>query len=255
VNPEGLRIARLFRQTRDLREERRCDLEAILEEDGIDLRTSRDADPGYTAMLLDSSLGSAIFLQPHMHVGRRRFSIAHELGHFHIPGHRGKGRRCSDRDLSVGGAGSREKEWEANTFAAELLMPAVLFSRDCARVQIDFNGVEHLATEDYYAVSLFAAALRVVQVTTEPCALVASTDTVIDWVARSKNMPWGVRGRGQKVRGDTAAAEPEDCRKAEDVDALAWYDEWPSEATVLESTLRVGATGQVLSLLWIPDLE
>lgn len=59
---------------------------------------------------------------------RRRFSIAHEIGHFDL--HSGetyidRGYRVHFRDLESG-SGTKREEMEANAFAAALLMPSVL---------------------------------------------------------------------------------------------------------------------------------
>ncbi len=59
------------------------------------------------------------------HSNRRRFSIAHEIGHFVL--HKDdtyvdKGYRVNFRDLEAG-SGTRKEEIEANAFAAALLMP------------------------------------------------------------------------------------------------------------------------------------
>lgn len=61
-------------------------------------------------------------------VNRRRFSIAHEIGHFDL--HSGetyidRGYRVHFRDLESG-SGTKREEMEANAFAAALLMPAKL---------------------------------------------------------------------------------------------------------------------------------
>ncbi len=59
-------------------------------------------------------------------INRRRFSIAHEIAHFHL--HKGdtyidKGYRVNFRDLESG-SGTKKEEMDANAFAAALLMPA-----------------------------------------------------------------------------------------------------------------------------------
>ncbi len=53
--------------------------------------------------------------------GRRRFAIAHELGHWSVHAHTSQLNLCLDEDI-VGYKGSRE-ELEANAFAGSLLMP------------------------------------------------------------------------------------------------------------------------------------
>lgn len=76
-----------------------------------------------------------IAVEEHHHEHRQRFSIAHEIGHFvmhYRPQSPGGGLfACSTADMEVrmGGAGASasahvRREWEANLFAEELLMPS-----------------------------------------------------------------------------------------------------------------------------------
>jgi len=62
------------------------------------------------------------------HPKRQRFTMAHELGHYFL--HRNQSNNIEDtvlfRDSSFGGGGI---EYEANEFAADLLMPEEEFSR------------------------------------------------------------------------------------------------------------------------------
>src|SRR3546814_17385657 len=62
---------------------------------------------------------------------RRRFTVAHELGHFLMPSHRGS-RQCTASDLRERRRNNdhRRQEAEANRFAAGLLMPRPWFARD-----------------------------------------------------------------------------------------------------------------------------
>jgi Zn-dependent peptidase ImmA (M78 family) len=62
---------------------------------------------------------------------RDRFTIAHELGHYVIHSDYGKKR------LKAARVGSNRCEWEANWFAAALLMPRVEFTRACTELRDD----------------------------------------------------------------------------------------------------------------------
>ncbi len=108
--------------------------------------------------------GGGIFLAPGEDTGRKRSSIAHELGHFHIPSHARTGADgigyCADRDMRTRSRDGRHQEWEANDFAAELLMPRKLFAADAERFDVSIAGVQRLAAEDMYNVSVTAAAWR-----------------------------------------------------------------------------------------------
>ena len=59
-------------------------------------------------------------------VGRRRFSIGHELGHFELHSKLAKYIDCSKEDMTDF-YGYKNRETEANLFSAGLLMPRELF--------------------------------------------------------------------------------------------------------------------------------
>lgn len=94
------------------------------------------------AMELEQDVSGLLITKPDMSciviregdsVVRQRFSIAHEIGHYHLrhqfePGehvHVDRGHRISQRNRASS-TGMNLKEVEANQFAACLLMPAVL---------------------------------------------------------------------------------------------------------------------------------
>lgn len=55
---------------------------------------------------------------------RKRFTVAHEIGHFAIPYHRRLGSVCGSGAVERFGEGTALYELEANEFAAELLLPS-----------------------------------------------------------------------------------------------------------------------------------
>jgi hypothetical protein len=265
LSREGRRIAQLFRQYRELGDVRACDLDAILAEDEIEVIPSREADPGYTACLMRAPAGcpgGGIFLAPGQDVGRRRFSLAHELGHFHIPSHAKTGADgigyCADRDMRARSGDARRQEWEANDFAAELLMPRRLYAADVERLDVSVAAVQRLAAADMYDVSVTAAAWRLIQTTRERCAMVVSRDGAVEWIVRSDALRLPITERRQRLHPDTLAAgafrgEPSESHPRE-VPAGAWLDEpTPVQGMLLESTHQVPALGQVISLIWLTD--
>jgi IrrE N-terminal-like domain len=73
---------------------------------------------------------------------RRRFTIAHELGHWQLHRHGGDGVYCRssvvDTDDTEGSASLAEPEEEANAFAAAVLMPAPLIREQYEACGKDF---------------------------------------------------------------------------------------------------------------------
>jgi Zn-dependent peptidase ImmA (M78 family) len=86
--------------------------------------------------------------------GRRRFTIAHELGHYFIDHHRNK----LSRGVSLSrGEGLTEEEYkrveiEANHFAAHLLMPEKKFKRVHGKLEQGFAAIYHL--KDHFDTSI-----------------------------------------------------------------------------------------------------
>ncbi|MEX2374804.1 MAG: ImmA/IrrE family metallo-endopeptidase, partial [Dehalococcoidia bacterium] len=198
----GIRIARLFRQVRGLGEARTCDLDQIREEDNIDLVISDLPNPGYTACLVrpGTDLPCGIILAPGQSRGRERFSVAHELGHFYIPSHRDRPADwCGEDDMVALDASANHYEWEANDFAAELLMPRAPFMTDVRARDPAFHEIAELASPTMYDVSITAAAIRYVEVTSEACALVCARAGIIDWASKSKAFKYRIPWRGDSL--------------------------------------------------------
>lgn len=260
---EGLRIAKLFRKHRVGVDVRRCDLEQVAEEDEIEIVDSRLPNPGYAACLIrppDGDPGGLIALQPGQGRGRRRFSLAHELGHFYIPRHKGVNGYCADRDMRARFRDAKRQEWEANDFTAELLMPRKLFFADARKLDVSIAAAGTLAAPDQYDVSVMAAAWRIVQTTSEAAAIVVSVDGRVEWIYPSDSFRLPLTERGQRLHTDTLAAaafrEQNSVPHPDQVDSSVWLDRGVDvRGTLLESTHFIVSLNQVVSLLWITDAD
>ncbi len=67
-------------------------------------------------------------------IGRRRFAIAHEIGHWELHADLSQWALCSEADV-LGYSGS-PPEIEANAFASGLLMPTPLFRPRCEKAAL-----------------------------------------------------------------------------------------------------------------------
>ena len=149
------------------------------------------------ALVTDEAKSSGIILvRAHVHEFRRRFSIAHELGHFLMPSHipRDGGRfLCSREDMTFLAAkesNRREKmEYEANRFAATLLMPPPIFRPDA-----DHSGDPNIARiidlSRKYKVSKEALSRWYINFRAEPCAVVIGKGNKIVRHYRSRAFPF-----------------------------------------------------------------
>lgn len=257
---DGRRVAQLFRKVRGLEDVRCCNLENILTEDDIELSHSDLPNPGFAACLIRTEGWSGIILPRDQAGGRRRFSISHELGHFHIPSHADVSGWCSNADLRAMESDTRVREWEANDFAAELLMPQRLFAGDVAARDISIATAAELSGPAWYDVSVMAAALRIVQTTSQPAALVVSTNGRVSWHVRSDAFRLWLPRPQERLHHDTLAAagfrQVEISERPVPVPAVAWNEgRKPIRGDLLESTYRIDRLEQIVSLLWHVDAE
>jgi hypothetical protein len=167
----------------------------------------------------------AILLNANSNQPRRRFTLAHELGHFLNPWHRAtspEGFRCTRADMLVR-EGDRadwygRQEGEANTFAIELLAPR-------RRALRFLEGVAHIrgamAMADAFDISREAAARHYVSLHQETLAVLFSSDGRFRYAEFSKTFP-----RLCLRKGDSMPALPSPLNvgisAAEEVDAEDW---------------------------------
>lgn len=256
----GRRVARLFRKIRNLSDDvRACDLDAILRADQIDVSETWCTEPPYTACLVrpNHDCPPGIMLAPGQPRGRRRFSIAHELGHLYIPTHDTRLEPwCGDHAMTASAQFGESLEWEANDFAAELLMPGRLFRRDASQQVPSFSAASALADPSCYDVSITAAALRYVELTSERCALISSRRGEIEWIARSESFVYRIPWRGDALPSTSIAAlgSNEGVPQPQALDPYTWLElKQNNLVEVFESTHVVPTQDLVLSLVWVVE--
>ena len=127
----GARAARrLLAEHPDL-ERAPVDVEALAGRLGIRLREVEMDDETSGMLIVKSNGASAIAVNQEHHPHRKRFTVAHELGHWAMHISAGTERHFVDhlvvkrRDRRAS-QGTEREEVEANAFAAELLMPTRL---------------------------------------------------------------------------------------------------------------------------------
>lgn len=117
-------------------------------------------------------------------MGRVRFSIAHELGHYFLDHHRERLLAGDSHNSDSGFICERALEMEADRFAACLLMPKRPFTRrfrDRGFLALD----EIITSADEVMVSREAFAIRYAQLATETCAVVVSAGGRVLYCASS----------------------------------------------------------------------
>lgn len=141
---------------------------------------------------------------------RRRFSIAHELGHFLMDSHRprdGVQFSCSHSDLRIESTREADRakkmEAEANRFAARLLMPPTRIRANLQSRQPDLAEIVRLAGE--FNVSKAAMARSYVDAHREPLALLIVRNGRLVQAHRPDDFPWIGPRIGESVPDDSIA--------------------------------------------------
>jgi hypothetical protein len=175
---------------------------------------------------------------------RRRFTIAHELGHFLNPWHQPSGPSggfsCTPADL---GAGWRRRstrasrhvtqEIEANRFAIELLAPPLLM-RPYLRGIPDLANVLSLARA--LELSREACARRYVEMLEQPSALILSADGVVRYVDRHREFPFVACQHGQLSPALPTPADETELSAHVEVDVRDWLAR-PAPGSLVAQTL------------------
>lgn len=117
---------------------------------------------------------------------RRRFTIAHEIGHFILPEHGQDECYCKSSAIESWKARTiRKQEYEANRFASEILLPAKMLYPVVNEKDLTMVRVKSLAQR--FNTSLTATTVKCVEVTEEACAVVCSVGREVKWVAKSES--------------------------------------------------------------------
>lgn len=184
--------------------------------------------------------------------GRRRFIVAHELGHFHL--HKRQSYTDTHRELSTYRTGNIETE--ANVFAAELLMPGFLFKPRIEGRDPSHALLQGLATE--FSTSHLATIIQFITYTREPCALVVSKDAVVQWSRPSPSWEWPLRdGTLHRFSGAGEFFNSGNAPKPGMIEtpAGAWIPQFSAggDETIREDAFAWPEQQIVLSLLWVDD--
>lgn len=116
-----------------------------------------------------------------MEVGRRRFAIAHELGHWFCHKNLSQVWLCSTD--SIHAYKGSNTELEANAFAAELLMPKSMLTPRINSNSLTIRLVCEIAAE--FGTTLTATSVRLVEESKSACCVVFSDGNCVRWFRRS----------------------------------------------------------------------
>ena len=189
-------------------------------------------------------------------LGRKNFTVAHEIGHFVLPGHENADLVCTSAEVGNWSISAKEFEREANEFAAELLMPEGFVREIMGRSEPSLQLIERIASS--CEASMSAAAWRFCHLTSHRCAIVWSGAKGSSWSRRSEEFRFRVSFEGATRQGTFA----NDCfagrdtpDRPEPVSADLWLDSHnvAAGARLWEQSKALPSYSSVLTLLWIKE--
>jgi Zn-dependent peptidase ImmA (M78 family) len=218
----------------------------VVKEGGLDGAEGR--------LVATTTRGGVIRVAPTANVGRNRFTIAHEIGHWVLHQRAIIDRTDSKANFTVWNDLSEEAE--ANVFAAELLMPEFLLRPQFSGIHPSLKLMDSLAEE--FRTSVIATVFQYWEYTNEPLAVVLSDG----WEMRSFRpfkAGWP-RIRFGELHENSAAGERL-AEKAPDVGrmvrspAYAWLEGFDDkrEVDIKEDSRYLDYYDRTISLLWIDD--
>ena len=195
-------------------------------------------------------------LNPH----RRRFSIAHELGHLEMHRYESSLSICQSQDLNKWQTNQSERnlETEANLFAAAFLLPQAFFEPLCFNTNPSLDLISELGRS--FKTSLTATALRYIHFSLEPCVIAYSEEGKVRWVIPNsafKELGVYVESR---VRLDTSSlAHKALQRNEQQITGRVALDTWAApgkynhHATIQEESWVFNRHNAILTLLWVDE--
>jgi hypothetical protein len=216
---------------------------------------------GVSGMLLQSGGSFGILYASYLeNEGFENFCIAHELGHYHMPGH-------PQHESKAGFVSHEQFEHEADHFAAGLLMPAYLFDRELNRHVSGLAAVE--ALREQCGTSLTATAIRYAQRSPDAVAIIVSQGNSVNYcfmsdeLAQVRGVSW-VRKNSQLPAGsvtDRFNQNPDNVLTAQRAQGDASFSDWfgpDHDIELFEEVVGLGSYGYTLTVLSadnIPDEE
>lgn len=180
---------------------------------------------------------------------RKRFSAAHELGHWmRDAGTIGLG--CNPESLM--GRTDDSAETEANRYASDLLMPEFMFKPRAKDRPITFETVSFL--KNVFRTSLTATAIRLVDQGSYPAMLVCSDAQRVCWPWRGVEVPrslWPQTPGPMTFASELLQGTSHETKTSGEVCSDQWFSSVRPHS-IHEDSRRIHS-GLVLTLLWWTD--
>ena len=225
----------------------------------IGLRIKEVAAQGFEGALIQTSNkpnGIVAIKESIRELGRKRFTIAHEFGHYILPGHGITGRTCKGENIESKSKRIPSHEAAANAFASELLLPASIVKPLVRSRLASIETAEFLSSQ--FGTSVTAALIKASETTHERCCVVMSTDQIIEWAWPNASFKHFINRR-ERLSFDSLAfklftSDDQNCASGL-VPARIWLEDshLETDAKIYEDSIRQPHYNSVLTILTIHE--
>ncbi len=167
-----------------VRKPEHIDLEAIASAKGAHV-VYRKLD-GCAARLVASGDRAVISVSVDDNLGRKRFSLGHELAHW-IQDTQRTSFKCTSTDIAPQNAEAKTIEADANSFASQLILPDYLVCPWVADRKPNLDLASAMGGD--FQASLTASALKLLQRARSPIAILCHDQRRLKWFRRSRDFP------------------------------------------------------------------
>jgi hypothetical protein len=193
----------------------------------------------------------------------KRFTVAHELGHFEMAHHHDA--LFASREMHISQSNFTSHLWheiEADTFAAEIMMPEHAFADAIRGCSIGFDAIESLA--ERFGTSLTSTAIRYAALSPDPVAIVVSEGGRVRYCFGSPRMnqirsdyiePGTPLPPASLTRRCSKTLAPGEVKRGASY-LSAWFDNATTDLEFNEDVIDLGRYGKTLTVLHgveVPD--
>lgn len=186
-------------------------------------------------------------------VGRKNFTICHEIGHYILPKHGSVS--CKASEITSWDKSISSYEIEANKFASELLLPTNAIYPLVRDKKATISLAKEIAAD--FKASLTATILKCVSITEERCAAIWSVDGEIKWCVTNETFRHFIPRKRLDPR--TLAYRLFQTNTVQEKEGLVYSDAWidsyssASEDKVWEESIHLSTYKGVLTILTLDD--
>ena len=185
--------------------------------------------------------------------GRKLFTLAHEIGHYLLPGQQQQSDICTKYDVSHWTPSLPSPELDANRFAAEILMPSQMMNERFLRPEPSFEIIRAIAAQ--CGTTLTASGYRLAELSSFRVAIVWCSNGRATWYKASDEFGRAVRlgALAKETYAFDVFRNESIPNKLESVPASAWLFEsnLKPDAKVWEHSVFLRAYEGVLTLLYL----